>query len=269
MHVSILVPAGQSILSSIVGPYKIFSSVNQYLIDSGRSADPFYKLDLVGITDETKLYDDIFSIKPTRMVDDIQNTDLIIITTIFGDVQRELQNNARFIPWIRKMHDQKNAEVASLCVGAFLLAASGLVSGRQCSTHWSYVPLFRQMFPDVDMVPEQIITEDGGIYSSGGSYSFLNLLLYLVQKYNGKEVANWVSKMFEIEIDRTSQSPFIIFMGQKNHEDLEIKEVQSFIENNYNQALSLDDLAHRFNLSKRNLIRRFKRATHNTPHQYL
>ena len=269
MHVSILVPAGTSILSSIVGPYKIFSAVNQYLIDSGQSAEPFYNLDLVGISAETKLYDEIFSINPTRMIDDIQDTDLIIITTIFGDVQQELQNNARFIPWIKNMHDQKNAEVASLCVGAFLLASCGLVNGKQCSTHWSYVPLFRQMFPEVDMVPEQIITEDGGIYSSGGSYSFLNLLLYLVQKYNGKAVANWVSRMFEIEIDRTSQSPFIIFMGQKNHEDVEIKKVQTYIENNYNQALSLDYLSRKFNLSKRNLIRRFKKATHNTPHQYL
>ncbi len=269
MHISILVPAGQSILSSIVGPYKIFSFVNQYLMDSGRRDTPFYNIDLVGLVHETKLYNEIFSIRPTKLIEEVTHTDLVIITTLFGDMQQELERNADFIPWIREMRKKEQAEVASLCVGAFLLADTGLVDGRDCATHWSMFDLFRKMYPKVNLLPDSIITEDDGIYSSGGSYSFLNLLLHLVQKYNGKEMANWVAKMFEIEIDRTSQGPFFIFQGQKNHDDHLIKKVQTFIEENYEHPFSLNDLAKEFNISKRNLMRRFKRATDNTPIQYL
>ena len=269
MHVSIIVPAGNSILSSIVGPYKLFSAVNGFLMQSGQREEPYYEIDLVGIAEETQLYNNAFSIKPTKQIKEVTQTDLIIVTTLFGDLPAELERNSSFIPWIRQMYLQNGAQVGSLCGGAFLLAETGLLEGRRCSTHWSLVDQFRNMFPGVNLVPHQVITEDNGIYSSGGSYSFLNLLLHLVQKFNGKETANWVAKMFEIDIDRSSQNPFIIFQGQKNHEDPIIRNIQSYIEENYDQRFSLDDLAKKFGISKRNLIRRFKKATHNTPNQYL
>lgn len=269
MHVSILVPQGQAIISSIIGPYKIFSGVNQYLINTGQREDNFYEIDFVGTSAETRLYDDIFSIRPNKQVDEIQQTDLIIVTTIFGDIPKELENNRLFVPWLRKMYLEKNAEIASLCVGAFLLASTGLIDHKECSTHWAFVELFEELFPDVSLQAHRIITEDTGIYTSGGSYSFLNLILYLIQKHNGKDAANWAAKMFEIEIERNNQSPFFIFQGQKNHEDILIKDIQNYIEKHYQEVLGLDDLARLFNLSKRNLIRRFKRATHNTPLQYL
>jgi transcriptional regulator GlxA family with amidase domain len=269
MHVSIIVPAGEAVLSSIVGPYKLLMGINQFLIRSGIATQPFYEIDLVGIQPETLLYGDIFAVRPTKMIHELSETDLVIVTTIFGDLRKELENNLPFVPWIRKMHLEKNADVASLCVGAFLLASTGLVDGKDCSTHWAYADLFRQMFPMVHLVPQRIITEDSGIYSSGGSYSFLNLMLHIIQKHNGKDAANWAAKMFEIEVDRDTQGPFMIFQGQKQHDDLLIQEVQQFIEANYQNPLSLDQLSEQFNLSKRSLIRRFKRATLNTPLQYL
>ena len=269
MHVSIIVPKGEAILSSIVGPFKVLSGVNQYLINTGQRTDPFYEIEFVGITPETQLYEGVFSIRPNKQISEINKTDLIIITTIFGDILQELENNKPFIPWIRKMHFEQGAEVASLCVGAFLLAATGLVDKKQCSTHWSVVDLFTEIFPAVRLKPHKVITDESGIYSSGGSYSFLNLILYLIQKFNGKDAANWAAKMFEIEIERNNQGPFFIFQGQKNHDDILIKNIQNYIEDHFQESLSLDDLAKEFSLSKRNLIRRFKRATHNTPLQYL
>ena len=269
MHVSIVVPKGDAIISSIIGPYKILSGVNQYLINTGQRNDPFYDIEFVGISRETHLYDGVFSIRPNRQIGDIKKTDLIIVSTIFGDIPLELENNKSFIPWIRKMHLDQKTEVASLCVGAFLLAATGLVNDKKCSTHWNFIDLFKELFPKVNLQPDKVITEDSGIYTSGGSYSFLNLILYLVQKYNGKDAANWAAKMFEIEIERNNQGPFFIFQGQKSHDDVLIKEIQNYIEDNFQEPFGLDDLAKEFNVSKRNLIRRFKKATHNTPLQYL
>jgi transcriptional regulator GlxA family with amidase domain len=176
--------------------------------------------------------------------------------------------NRDFIPWIIDQY-KHGAEIASLCTGAFLLAATGLIKGRRCSTHWVAADAFKQAFPDVKLEAEKIITDELGIYSSGGAYSFLNLMVYLVEKFCGREMAVFCSKMLEIEIERQSQSPFAIFMGQKTHEDEAIKKAQLYMENNINCKVSVDQLSDMFAISRRNFERRFKKATSNTPVEYL
>jgi transcriptional regulator GlxA family with amidase domain len=161
------------------------------------------------------------------------------------------------------------AEVASLCVGSFLLAKTGLLTGRKCATHWIAADEFRRMFPDIDLVPDKIITDEQGLYSSGGAYSGLNLLLYLVEKYAGRDIAILCSKVFQIEFERNSQSPFMIFNAQKDHEDEEIKKAQTFIEKNYSDKISVDDLATLVGLSRRNLERRFRKVTYNSIVEYI
>ncbi len=268
-HVSIIVPAGEAVLSSVVGAYKIFRSVNQFLIQTGQRTDNFYQIELVGLSDETKLYDGAFSIRPTKTIDQVEQTDVIIVTTIIGDMEVELKKNAAFVPWIKEQRIKHNAEVASLCVGAFLLAETGLLNGKSCATHWMYAELFQQMYPQINLLKEKIISEDNGIYSSGGSYSFLNLLLHLVEKYNGRETAIWCAKLFEIEIDRDNQNQFVIFNGQKDHVDEPIREAQTYIESNFAEKISVEQLASKFAISRRNFVRRFKKATANTPLEYI
>ena len=268
-HISVLVPTGESVLSSIIGAYKIFNKVNNYLIQSGQSKTDFFKVDLVGLNQKTTLYNGAFTVNPTHTIDQIEHTDLIIVTTIVGDMQKELADNADFIPWIRKQRIQNDAEVASLCTGAFLLAETGLLNGKSCTTHWFAADNFRNMYPQINLLNEKIITDDNGIYTSGGAYSFLNLLLYLVEKYCGRQTAIWCSKMFEIEFDRTNQNQFTIFNGQKEHEDESIKNAQSFIEGHFGDKINVEELANKFALSRRNFVRRFKKATSNTPIEYI
>ena len=102
-----------------------------------------------------------------------------------------------------------------LCTGAFLLASTNLLKGKTCTTHWMAADAFRQTFPNIKLMPEKLIIDELGIYSSGGAYSFLNLVIYLVEKYCGRDVAVHCSKVMEIEIDRESQSPFVIFQRAK------------------------------------------------------
>jgi transcriptional regulator GlxA family with amidase domain len=265
-HISILVPNGKSVLSSIIGPYKIFMQVNAFMEQAGQAA-PF-KIQFVGISKETELYDGVFCIRPHVLLKDVKQTDLIIIPALLGNLPAELENNSAYVPWIVKQYNQ-GAEVASLCVGAFLLAATGLLNGRQCATHWLVADEFRKMFPDVELVADKVITDEQGIYSSGGAFSFLNLILYLVEKYCGREMAILCGKVFEIEVDRYNQSQFIIFKGQKDHEDEPVKQAQLFIENNFQDKISVEQLATMFALSRRNLERRFKKATSNTPVEYI
>ncbi len=262
-HVSIIVPQGDSILSSIIGPFKALNAANDYLQKTGRG--PMFDIHLVGLSDETKLYGGLFSVHPDTMMNTVKKTDLIIIPALNP---KSLSVNQDFIPWITDQY-KRGAEVASLCVGAFLLASTGLIKGKACTTHWMAADAFRQMFPDVKLVPEKIIIDDNGIYSSGGAYSFINLVLHLIEKHCGRDVAVFVSKVLEVEIERKSQSPFTIFMGQKEHEDDPIKKAQEYIESNVAEKISVDYLAGLSLISRRNFERRFKKATANTPVEYL
>lgn len=262
-HVSIIVPQGECILSSIVGPFKAFNAANAYLENTGRK--PVFDVHLVSLVHEVKLYEGLFSVHPDQMMEDVKKTDLIIIPAA---QPQSLGQNLEFIPWIQKQH-KNGAEVASLCVGAFLLASTGLVNGKKCTTHWIAADAFRNMFPETELLPEKIITDENGIYSSGGAYSFLNLILHLVEKHCGRDVAVYLSKLLEVEIERETQSKFAIFSGQKDHEDESIKKAQEYMESNVGEKISVNQLAGLFLISKRNFERRFKKATANTPVEYL
>lgn len=263
--ISILVPQG-AILGSIEGPRQVLTEVNGILESMGKPA--LFNVQLVGLTKQTIVHKGVYSIHTDVLAKDVSKTDLIIIPAMDGDMVKNLEDNKDFIPWIVEQY-KGGAEIASLCVGAFLLASTGLVSGRQCATHWMAANNFRSMFPDVNLVEDKIITDEHGIYSSGGAFSYLNLILYLIEKYAGKTVAIFCSKAFQIDYERRSQSPFIMFKGQKNHEDEAIKQAQEFIEKNFQDKIKVEDLASLVAIGRRNFERRFKKATANTVVEYI
>ncbi len=264
-HISILVPQG-AILGSLEGTRQLFTQVNEFL--KARGQFPLFKVELVGLTRETALSGGLFTANSHVVLDDVKKTDLIVIPAIDGEMNNALEKNRDFIPWIIK-HYKGGAEVASLCLGAFLLASTGLLSGRKCATHWMAANDFRRMFPDVNLVTEKIITDEQGIYSSGGAFSYLNLILYLIEKYAGRELAILSAKVFAIEIERDNQLSFTIFQGQKEHDDEQIRIAQEFIEKNYQEKITVEQLVSMLPLSRRNFERRFKKATSNTVVQYI
>jgi len=164
---------------------------------------------------------------------------------------------------------RNGAEIASLCLGAFLLASTGLLNGKKCSTHWNFGNEFRAIFPLVELVDGSVITEEQGLYTSGGANSYWNLLLHLVEKFTDRDTAILASKYFAIDIDRVSQSSFMIFNGQKEHEDKAIIKVQEFIEANYNEKLMVNSLADLVAVGRRSFERRFKKATNNSVVEYI
>jgi transcriptional regulator GlxA family with amidase domain len=265
-HISILVPRGAAALSCIEGSFIMFTKANDFLASRGRQ--PLFKVQLVGLSSEPQVYDRLFSVRPDVAIAEVHRTDLIVIPAVNGDRAEVIESNRGFLPWIVRQY-KGGAEVASLCVGAFLLAATGLLRGRKCTTHWLAANDFRKLFPDVSLVSEKIITDEGGIYSSGGALSFWNLLLYLVEKYTDRAVAIFASKFYEIEMDRDSQSSFLIFNGQRDHQDAAVKKVQEFIESNYHNRMTVDQLSDMSAVSRRSLERRFKSATGNTVSQYI
>lgn len=265
-HISILVPNGEPILSSVVGPVMVFNWVNSVLAAQGHP--PAYAVDLVGVAPETGLYEGVFAIRPSKRLHELERTDLVLIPAFNGDLVELVRMNEDAIAWVRAMRTA-GAEVGSLCTGAFLLAATGLMSGQRCTTHWLVSDLFRTTFPDVDLRVERIVTDENGIYSSGGATSFFNLVLHLVEKFNGRDMALQAAKTFEIDIDRSSQGVFLVFQGMKGHRDMEVLKAQRIMEARHEEALNMEAIALDLALSPRNFSRRFKEATGLTPLEYL
>ncbi|SDG11672.1 GlxA family transcriptional regulator [Chitinophaga filiformis] len=264
-HISILVP-DEAVLGTISDTRYMFTTLNEFLESDGKPA--MFKVQLVGLTRDIPLNQGLFSVHPDVLIQDVKKTDLIVIPALSGNLKATLERNKAFIPWIID-HYHNGAEVASLCIGSFMLAATGLLDGKECSSHWASAGEFRAMFPDVDLIDGRIITEEQGLYSSGGANSYWNLLLHIVEKYTDRALTIRIAKLFALEIDRKTQSPFVMFNGQKKHEDEPIKKAQEFIECNLTERISVDDLASKFAIGRRHFDRRFKKATNNTPAEYI
>jgi transcriptional regulator GlxA family with amidase domain len=264
-HLTIVVPEGENNLSSIVGAYKIFTRANLYCKQA--SGKEVFKVELAGSSKEIEFYGGLFTAKPHKHISSIARTNLVIIPSLNHNYAKAVKRNQVLVDWIAQQY-KHGAEIASICTGAWLLAASGLLDGKNCSTHWSAADDFRSRFPKVKLQTDQLITDEQGIYTNGGAYSFLNLMIYLVEKYYDRQTAIFCSKVFQIEMDRHSQSSFIIFKGQKTHGDELIGKAQSYIESKLSEKISVESLSARFAIGRRNFDRRFIKATGNTPVEY-
>ncbi len=252
-------------LSTVTGAMDMFIHTNRLFQHSGKPL-PF---ELV-LTGERPLNDILpagpfVSYIPFAQITD---PDLIIVPAFYGDRDLMLKKHRGIIDWINTKY-QNGAEVASLCSGIYFLAEAGLLSGRSCTCHWNDMADIIQRYPGVNFLSDMVITDQEGIYTSGGAFSSLNLILYMIDKFCGREVGVWASKMFSLDMDRISQSHFVVFKGQHQHKDDEILKAQTFIEQNHHLPMNIDEIAQHTNMSKRNFIRRFKKATQNTPFEYL
>jgi len=265
-QLTIIVPEGDNNLSSISGAYEIFTKANAFNKANGKK-ELFY-IQLAGISEKVEFNQGIFTVKPHLHISQVNKTDLIIIPSLNHNYNLALEHNAELVQWLQRQH-KKGAEIATICTGAFMLAALGLLDGKSCSTHWSVKENFSKMFPQINLRIDELITDENGIYTNGGAYSFLNLMIYLIEKYYGRATAVYCAKVFQIEMNRSTQSQFIIFSGQKKHEDEMVLHAQSYLEQNLGEKLSMNDLSSRFNVSRRNFDRRFIKATGNTPSEYL
>ena len=166
--ISILVPQASTI-QAIADPQNLFMAINQYLVQKGKK--PMFKVQLVGAKKVVKLNHGTYSVRTDVQLSGVRKTDLILIPALYGDLPTAVDKNKTLIPWIIEQY-KKGAEIASICVGAFLLAATGLLNGRKCSTHWARQDQLREMFPEVEVVDYSIITEEHRIYSSGGGNTY-------------------------------------------------------------------------------------------------
>lgn len=266
-QVTILVPAGDVNFSSIVGTLEILTEANEYWLKNGNSSG--IEIHVAGVLPELQQNRRFYSLNPID-INLIKKQDLIIIPSISSPkgFANLIANNNVLINWIKEQY-KDDAEIASICTGAFLLAATGLLDRKTCSTHWLAENDFKALFPTIDLQTDKLLIAGQGLYTNGGAFSFLNLILLLVEKYFDRQTAIYCSKVFQIDIGRDLQSPFAIFQPQRNHDDELIAKAQGYIEQNLSEKISFEELASKLAVSRRNFDRRFIKATGITPVEYM
>ena len=258
-----------AVATSVSGPADIFAALMRtYPVVTGKELDADFQIDFIS---EKKggFWRMPFSEKKQQKMTRNDVYDLVIVPAMFSTrIEEVVQKEARIIDWLKHQY-KAGTELASICVGSFLLAATGLLDGKRATTNWMFADLFRKNYPQVILEDDKIIVDQGKIYTCGGAFSFTTFMIYLIEKFCGHEVAITASKILMINVHQQPQTSFSIFQFQNNHADEAITMVQRYMEKNYNKTITMTEMAGISSMSPRNLIRRFEQATSNTPLEYL
>ena len=201
-------------------------------------------------------------------INEVIECDLLLIPTIGDSIDKVLLHNQLLIPHIIRLANTK-ADVASNCSGAFWLAKAGLLDGRAATTHWGYADKFKRDYPQVDLQQNQFVTQSDNIFCAAGGSAFYDLALLLIERYCGREISTQVAKTQIIDSKRGNQNSYTNVTLYKPHSDQLVKKVQDYIENNFQQALSVSALATQVNITPRTLNRRFQSALNLRPIEYI
>lgn len=255
-----------TVASTFSGPLDVFHQAGR-LYDRllGGPEVPHFEVRLVSLDGKPFETRTGLRVVPHLSIQEATEADLILISAL-GSLNSDRYPGA--VDWL-KAHAGRGAHLASVCTGAFLLAATGLLDGKTATTHWAFADAFRERFPLVDLRPERILTDEGPVSCSAGFSAAVDLSLHLVAKYGGEEMARHCAKVMLYDLGRDSQSPYFVFRFHKSHTDSAILDVQSWLERHYPEKVNCPDLARQFALSPRSLERRFKAATGLTPVGYL
>jgi len=265
----VILAAENCVLSTIASPMDMFLQVGVlWNVTMGKVPDRFFEVKIVTSDGQAVMALNQVPVVPACAMHDIKDVDLIVIPSqsFFFDPQSEA--HIERVKWLKEWH-RKGADLASICTGAFTLASTGLLDGRSATTHWGMAKQFRKAFPSVDLRIDLMVTDEGRLFCGGGITADLNLSLYLIKKYCGREIALQTARCMLVDLDRISQAPFAVFIPEKNHSDSEILKTQEWMEENYSDSVNLETLAGKIGMGLRQFNRRFKSATGETGLKYL
>jgi transcriptional regulator GlxA family with amidase domain len=235
---------------------------------SGRPAGRVFDVRLAGLDGGPVSCRDGVTLHPSITAADVTAPDLVVVPGLDDDLAASFRENRRWVPWLVKWH-AAGAKLAGSCTGAFLVADTGLLDGRQATTHWIFADELRRRYPKVNVTADQMIVDNGDVITSGGATAFLNLVLYLIERFAGHDRANLAAKVLLVDGHRPSQLPYIAFGRERSHDDELVHQIQQHIDLHVGGPLRISELASRFGLSERTLSRRFTAATGRGPRAYL
>lgn len=259
----------QTFSSTAIGPMEVFRHAGTlWNLLTGTRQVPRFRVTTASADGRAVDCDGDIKIQPNTAITAIRKADLIFIPTTGLNVEDVVERNAPVIPWLKRW-EKRGAEIACVCSGVGLVAATGMLDGRRATTHWGLAEVFRKKYPRVKWMPELMVTEDHGFYCGGGVHAALDLSLYLVEKFCGHEVAMQTAKALLIETPRAWQSGFAIVPLKTDHTDDSISSAQEWLHKNFHQTFGLELAAQKAGMSLRNFVRRFKQATGDSPLAYL
>lgn len=265
-NIALLLPYDYQLMS-VASILDVFGTVNS--IYAHRNKDLPFRITLVRTKDQVSKEGKSFHDHPVRTLGGRTKYDVVLIPAFTSrDLPSTLRRNSFYTKWLREQF-AAGCDMASFCTGAYLFAEAGLLNGRLATTHVDYCADFIIAYPRTFAKPGRTLTADGRCYTSGGSTSAFHLLVFLVQKYCGNEMAVRISKIFAIELDRHQQSYFSTFRPDYSHNDDLVKKVQKRIESNFGSIQTIDEITRDLPTSRRNIVRRFKQVTGVPPIEYL
>ena len=235
---------------------------------SGSGADRLFDVRLVGLNRRPVTCRDGVRLLPAAVARDMPTPDLVVVPGLDDDLATSFDLNRSWAPWIQRWH-ASGAKIASSFTGAFLVADSGVLRGRTATTHWMFADELKRRYPNVDVRIDRMIIDHGDVITSGGATAFLNLALYLVERFGGHERANLAARVLLVDGHRPSQLPYVGSFHGRDHDDVVVHAIQQYIDAHLEESLQVGQLAAQFGLSSRTLLRRFGSATRQGPQAYL
>ena len=269
-HITLLIYENCS-MSGVAGVIDAFDIANRWnrLVDTdSKNSDPLFTWDIVSLDGKAVSNGNKIVLNPSSSIHKIKTTDFILIPGFLPPFDFRGRLPEEIINWIKKWH-KKNVLIGSTCTGTFFLAETGLLNNRSATTNWYFAKYFKESYPEVKLKPERMITEDSGLICTGATTSFLNLCIYLIEKFGSSRLAAYCSKSLLLDPSKHSQSPYMVFDFQKDHSDETVLKAQVIMEENFTQPISVEGLASDLGISLRHFIRRFKKATGDSPLLYL
>jgi len=253
----------------VCGPCDAFHYADYILARFGRTNEPGYKCDILAATPGPVRTSCGIELVATHSFCGLRDSlDTLVVA---GGVAAEQvsKDDPALVEWVRAMAPRVR-RVASVCTGAFILAAAGLLNHRRVTTHWLFSEALATAYPSVEVDSSLLFARDGNIYSSGGITAGIDLALALVEEDLGREVALTTARTMVVFPRRPGgQSQFSAYVQYSEVRSRpDIGELQAWILGHPGEDLSVSALADRMAMSPRNFARLFRSETGDTPAQF-
>jgi AraC family transcriptional activator FtrA len=228
--------------------------------------EPWYELRVCPPDGEPTVASNGFTVVGERGYAGLLDADTVVVPAL-GDSSQDPP--ADLVAAVRAAH-QAGARVVSLCSGAFVLAAAGILDGRPATTHWIYAEDFRRRFPAVRLDPSVLYVDDGDVLTSSGTTAGIDLCLHIVRLDHGAAVTNTLARRLVAPAHRSGgQAQYIESPAPPPHTDVGLAPLLDWMRAHLDKPLTVTDLARRANLAERTLIRQFHATTGTTPIKWL
>ena len=255
---------------TLVGPkvamFELSVACEVFGLDRSELVDPWYRHRVAAAVPGPQVSPEGLLLETPYGLDELDRADTVVIPArIFaGDPPGEV------LEALRSAH-ARGARMLSMCTGAFVLAAAGLLDGRRATTHWMWAEELAGRYPQVRIDPKVLYVDGGdGIMTSAGTAAGVDLMLHVVRLDHGAEVANAVARRMVVPPHRDGgQAQFVDLPVPEADGDERLSDVLGWMLEHVDQDLSVQHLARRARTSPRTFARRFRAVTGTTPHQWL